>query len=318
MAQPLVSVIMPVYQQERFVAEALRSVMRQSYRPLEIIVLDDCSTDRTFEVAAAQIDAYRGPHRVFLHRNERNLGIETYNVLMQKAQGEFIVQAHGDDVSHGDRVERLVERWLQSKASMVSSNVVQVDETGEPMNLWFQPEAALDCSPEALVRRRWHGPCVGAALAYEREVMEAFGPFVQSRSSVNTDGMLPFRASILKGIAVLEQPLVRFRRHAGAASQRNLGTLPFREAWEAEVAIRSVSDLHSISCVKRLRPDDAHLDTLRILVQSEMLRHAVTWARFRTAMRGRGWRLEWTEPADARGAVDDDIPAEAESDAPVS
>lgn len=318
MEGPLVSVIMPVYEQERYVAEALQSVLAQTYRPLEIIVIDDCSTDRTFDVAAAEIARYRGPHRVVLHRNERNLGIETYNVLMAKAEGGFIVQAHGDDISVPSRVDRLVARWRAAKVSMVSSNVVQVDESGQPMNFWFKPGSALDCSAEGLIGKRWHGPCVGAALAYEREVIEAFGRFGQRRSTICTDGILPFRAALLKGISILNQPLVRFRRHPSAASQRKPEGYPFLEAWEAEVMIRIVGDLHSVDRLKRRRPGDARLDALRAQLLREMLNHAASWSRMRTFMRSQGWRCEWTRRGVGREDAVEEPPGQAVSPAPVS
>ena len=54
MSGPLVSVLMPIFQQERYVAEALRSVMAQTYQPLEIIISDDCSADRTLEIGSTR------------------------------------------------------------------------------------------------------------------------------------------------------------------------------------------------------------------------------------------------------------------------
>lgn len=311
MSGPLVSVIMPVYQQERYVAAAFRSVLAQTYSPLEVVVADDCSTDRTFGIVEALASAYRGPHRVILHRNEWNHGIENYNVLMAKAQGVFIVQAHGDDISYPQRVDHLVRRWRETKVSLVSSNVVKIDEEGRQTGVWFVPGSVLDCTPEGLIRERWHGPCVGASLAYEREVIEAFGPFSRVQHTICTDGILPFRAALLKGISIVHQALVQFRRHSKAASERDSEQVVFLEAWQAEVMIRILGDLYSLARVRRRRPRDPRLAALRSELQREMLKQAASWSRLRTAMRSRGWRCEWTRHCAQSAAADEQVLEEA-------
>ena len=68
----LVSVLIPLYNHKRYIVEALRSVLRQTYRSIEVVVVDDCSTDGSLEVAREVAD---GDPRVFFHRNPKNLGV---------------------------------------------------------------------------------------------------------------------------------------------------------------------------------------------------------------------------------------------------
>ncbi|MDP6474553.1 MAG: glycosyltransferase [Alphaproteobacteria bacterium] len=98
-ATPTVSFLLPAYNQEAFVRDAVRSVLAQDYEPLEIILSDDCSSDRTFEIIENEASAYKGPHSVVLNRNEMNLGIEHINKLQQLASGTILVTGHGDDLS---------------------------------------------------------------------------------------------------------------------------------------------------------------------------------------------------------------------------
>ena len=69
---PLVSVCMLCYNQEQYITEAVGSMLAQTYSPLEIIVSDDCSTDRTWEILQKIKDDYTGPHQLIIHRNEKN------------------------------------------------------------------------------------------------------------------------------------------------------------------------------------------------------------------------------------------------------
>lgn len=104
---PLVSVIIPCYNTERFVESSVRSIMEQTYTNLEILVTDDCSTDGTFlilqRLAAEDL-------RIRLFRNEENLKIvKTLNNMVSAASGKYIARMDADDISLPTRIERQVE-----------------------------------------------------------------------------------------------------------------------------------------------------------------------------------------------------------------
>lgn len=92
---PKVSVMIPTYNQENYIAQAIESVLMQDYDNLEIIVADDCSTDNTGEI----IKKYMSDNRVKYIRNEQNLGrVKNYrNILLNHTSGEWIVNLDGDD-----------------------------------------------------------------------------------------------------------------------------------------------------------------------------------------------------------------------------
>jgi glycosyltransferase involved in cell wall biosynthesis len=105
MTAPLVSCIVPVFNGEAYLREALTSIRTQTYRPLEIIVVDDGSTDGTATVARGVGDAVRyvrqgnaGPAAA------RNLGIAS-------ARGDFIAFLDADDLWHGDKLTRQMARF---------------------------------------------------------------------------------------------------------------------------------------------------------------------------------------------------------------
>lgn len=89
-----VSVQIPTFNQEKFIANAIESALLQNYPDLEVIVLDDCSTDNTYQVAGSFTDA-----RLKVFRNDKNIGrVKNYNrLLYELVSGEWVVNLDGDD-----------------------------------------------------------------------------------------------------------------------------------------------------------------------------------------------------------------------------
>ena len=111
--RPLVSFILLAYNQERYIHQAIDGALSQAYSPLEIILSDDCSPDRTFAIMQEKASAYVGPHEIVLNRNSQNLGLgRHYSRAMELAHGEIVELAAGDDISLPSRTEESV-RMLQ-------------------------------------------------------------------------------------------------------------------------------------------------------------------------------------------------------------
>lgn len=127
---PLISVIMPIFNVEKFVLEATTSILNQTYTNLEIIIIDDCSTDNTYEIIEkfAQTDK-----RIKLYRNDKNIKlVATLNRALQYVTGEYVLRMDGDDISEPNRVEKLYE-FLRNHSDymLVSSQVKTIDEYGK-------------------------------------------------------------------------------------------------------------------------------------------------------------------------------------------
>lgn len=102
---PLVSICIPAYNAERFIAETLESALRQDYPCLEIVVSDDCSTDRTLEI----IGGYES-QGVRLLRQERNLGMHAnWNAVILASRGKYVVKLDADDLLEPPYVSGMVQ-----------------------------------------------------------------------------------------------------------------------------------------------------------------------------------------------------------------
>jgi glycosyltransferase involved in cell wall biosynthesis len=210
---PLVSLILLVYNHERFVAEAIHGALSQTYSPLEIILSDDCSKDESFAIIERETANYRGKHAIRLNRNARNLGFARHlSWLNTIVRGNLVVVAAGDDVSNPNRVERLVEAWTAAGGGLacLCSSVIGIDESSRERGLERHPEA-LALNAPALIRGGASVP--GCSQAWARDIFTLFGPM--QAGSFQEDIAIPFRASLGGKILYVEEPLVRYRRHAG-------------------------------------------------------------------------------------------------------
>lgn len=116
---PLVSVIMPAFQAEQTLAVAAKSILRQTWRPLELIIVDDCSSDRTSEAAQ---EIAKSDSRVRVLRNRANVGpYVSKNLALTIAQGVYVTGHDADDWAHPQRIERHVAAMLSSGGKLRAS-----------------------------------------------------------------------------------------------------------------------------------------------------------------------------------------------------
>ena len=132
---PLVSFCIFAYNQEKFIADAIKGAFSQDYENLEIIISDDCSTDKTYEIMKTMAEIYKGKHKIILNHNDHNLGIREHvnKVLYEIAKGDYILLAGGDDVSAPNRTATYVDIFL--KFPYVTSISCLSEEVDENLSL---------------------------------------------------------------------------------------------------------------------------------------------------------------------------------------
>jgi glycosyltransferase involved in cell wall biosynthesis len=234
--EPLITLILLCYNHEKFIAEALDSVLAQSYVPLEIVIIDDCSSDRTAEIITGKLAAHLGGSKIPFVRNPRNMGgkisIETG---LKMTTGRFVLIISGDDVMLPEMVGDMARVWIEHDVSLVAANAFLIDEYSNSLNRTFRDQNVRgDDSFETLARDGGNACCFGAAMGFEREIYTTFGWPPQYLGAF--DIMLPYYAYLLRGARYIEKPLLRYRVHSGNTSlsliednQDTLGQLVTRE-----------------------------------------------------------------------------------------
>ncbi len=124
---PLVSVVMPVYNAEKYLKESIDSILNQSYRNIELVIVNDGSTDSSKDIILGITDS-----RIRLIENERNSGIVfTRNAGLESASGEYIATLDSDDIALPDRLEKQVKFLEENRThGMCGTFYIVIDGNG--------------------------------------------------------------------------------------------------------------------------------------------------------------------------------------------
>ncbi|HYF70063.1 MAG TPA: glycosyltransferase [Ohtaekwangia sp.] len=138
MDKPLVTIICLCYNHERFVREAIASVINQTYQHIEIIVVDDASTDNSVSVITSIVSEF--PHIQFLPLGENLGNCKAFNKGLALANGKFIIDLSTDDVLHLERVALQVDYFSKYDSSygVLFTDAVYIDEAGNFMRHHFE------------------------------------------------------------------------------------------------------------------------------------------------------------------------------------
>lgn len=244
--RPLITFALFAYNQDNYIKEAVEGAFSQTYSPLEIILSDDCSADRTFEIMKEMTAAYCGPHQIILNRNEKNLGIGDHvNRIMELAGGELIVAAAGDDVSLPNRVAELYLAWEDSnrKALSLFSAYIKIDEAGNKIGIVDRGDALADYDYSILLKTP-DSIVPGCAHAWDRRVFEVYGSLMAG--SVIEDIPISFRSAYLGTIRYIPQPLVLYRLSPGSICRSRFRDVPKRNRDFMRAYQNILMDLSSI------------------------------------------------------------------------
>lgn len=170
--QPLISIIVPVYNVERYLARCLDSLLNQTYRNLEIWLIDDGSKDRSSRICD-EYQARDSRIRVIHKENggvssARNLGLDRYT-------GDFLMFQDADDYLCEDAIETLYKRMICDQSDMVIGRTVHVDETGKILlDAYSSMTDEVMTAQEAWERlgTKRDLPCYSGAKLHKKSVLE--------------------------------------------------------------------------------------------------------------------------------------------------
>lgn len=220
-SKPLVTFGVAGYNHERYVREAIAGVLGQTYEPLDIILSDDCSSDRTFEIMQEMAESYRGPHQIRLNRNKRNIGIAAhFTKLMDMARGEIFTGSASDDISTPDRVAKIVDAFQKygERVTCVWTNALQVDGGGSAVRPYFPVEwrGNKDEGPGPIMNVACAPWVLGATVAYDMKVWRLFGGL--DPGLPHEDVAMAIRCRLIGDILYLPEMLVHYRIHGSNLS----------------------------------------------------------------------------------------------------
>jgi glycosyltransferase involved in cell wall biosynthesis len=220
---PLVSIVIPAYNAERFLREALSSICAQTHADLEIIVCDDASTDRTGEIARDT-----GDDRVRYLRNDRTLGgYGAMNRGVRESRGDYVAIYHADDV-YDDRIVERELAFLRARSDVGAVFCLDrfIDESGREYNRLRLPKALdrvdlFDTKLLADSLLRYKNTFLRTpSVMFRRAAFESVGGFDQTGFGIAADLDMWVRLSLEWRIGLVHEYLMAYRHYAAQWSKQ--------------------------------------------------------------------------------------------------
>ena len=145
MIDGLVSIIMPSWNTGKFIGESIQSVLNQTYKKWELIIVDDCSTDNTDEVVASFNDK-----RIRYFKNDKNSGAAlTRNRAIREAEGEWIAFLDSDDLWAAQKLEKQISFMKKNNYVFSYHDFVKIDEKSNALNVYVS-------GPDVVTKRKMY------------------------------------------------------------------------------------------------------------------------------------------------------------------
>ena len=205
---PLVSVLMPNYNCEKYINEAIESILKQTYKNFEFIIIDDSSTDNSWEI----IKKYsKKDKRIKCFRNEKNLQIvKTRNKLFEKVSknSKYLAIMDSDDISHKDRLKKQVhflEKKENKNVGVVGTNLIFINENSKEIG---KREYKKEITKKDILIK---SPIAQPSCMIRKEVIKKVGNYKKDKYDVAKDFDLWVRVFEFFEIKNIQENLIKYR-----------------------------------------------------------------------------------------------------------
>ena len=208
-----VSCVMPVYNGEKYLRETIESILNQTYKDFEFIIIDDGSTDNSVKIIESYNDS-----RIKLYKNEKNMGIsDSTNKGIELAKGEYIALTDHDDIYYNTRLEKQVKYLDENMdvgavSAWWSINGEKIEYFFENVNiftilLWYQKG-----------KNKFRYAVINPTLMVRKDIFIKYGLKYDYDYNFAQDMNMVFDLLKVTKIKVLQEVLVNYRWHGGNSS----------------------------------------------------------------------------------------------------
>lgn len=161
--KPLISVILAVFNDEKNITHAITSILDQTYRNIELLIIDDCSTDKTLDKINSFDDT-----RIKVFKNESNLGLtKSLNLLINHSIGDLIARQDSDDISYPERLEKQLKFLIKKDLDACATRAfVKNSRKGRPFLTHLLPVSAV---------LKFKNPFIHGTLLIKTKVIKSVG-----------------------------------------------------------------------------------------------------------------------------------------------
>lgn len=248
------SVVLIAYNQEETVKMAVKSLLEQTGGPYEILLSDDSSTDKTYEIMQEAVSEFPTVHTVIFNRNDKNLGIaEHINKVFDISSGDIVIFNAGDDISLPNRCTRLLEEFERTNAWLVHSHAKCVDKNGNVAQQSYR-NAQFFKTDDLAALSTAKALFLGATGSYHRNIVDKYGKL--SNPNLFEDLIFGFRAALERKISFIDDELLIYLSHGGVSSKTDING-------NAKQNLASYKSLTRFLAVLEQRENDAKIFGLK-------------------------------------------------------
>lgn len=208
---PKISVILPVYNAEKYIAESIKSILDQTFRDFEFIIINDGSKDKSEEI----ILSFKDERIVYI--SQQNIGLAaTLNKGIEVAKGSYIARQDNDDISFKERLRIQYEFLEKNKGiDLVGASAEIIDEKGQPTGRFHRHETSNDCLKFFLL---FDNPFVHSAVMFRKATVQKIGGYNTSKE-IFEDYNLWSRIARVSGVSNVPDVLLKYREVATGMSK---------------------------------------------------------------------------------------------------
>ncbi|NQT30024.1 MAG: glycosyltransferase [Candidatus Saganbacteria bacterium] len=225
MSKPKVSVCIPVYNTEKYIGESVNSILNQSYKDFEFVIVDNCSTDATFEI----LESIKDP-RIKLYRNDKNIGSpQNWNRCLELATSEYIALYHADDIYSPTILEEEVKLMdKHHEVGVVFAFVEYLNQSGRHYDDPKLPDIFdeiniydFNTTLNLMMKHACFFVCPTAM--FRKDIIDSVGGFDYRGYKFTFDLDMWLRIAEKSKIGLINKNLIKYRLHA---TQNSLNFLP--------------------------------------------------------------------------------------------
>lgn len=225
MSKSKISVVMSIFNQENFLKESIESILNQTYRDFEFLILDDASTDKSLKI----IKTFKDKRiKVFQNRERQGLA-KRLNFLIRQTKGEYIARMDGDDISSVNRLKEQIE-FLDKHAriALVGSWVKIIDDKGKAIGEFKHPIKYEDIKKAILS----YNPFMHSSVMFRKNVFEKIGGYDENLF-YSQDYDLFLRVAVKYPCVNIPKFLLKFRWQTNFEKQKKQHLLALKIRFKA-------------------------------------------------------------------------------------
>lgn len=231
-----IDILMATYNGEKYIKEQIESILAQDYSNIRCIICDDCSTDRTYEIAKEYV---KKDKRVIVYKNEKNLGvIKNFEKLLSLVESDYYMLADQDDIWKTTKVSDTFQKLKKENADLVFTDLEIVDENMQIKNHSFNRVMGIypKISKEKDIRLVYlYNVVTGCTILTKKKYISKILPLPTNKDVLH-DHYIAL-ATLLSGgkVCYLDKPTIFYRQH----QHNQVGTSRYTDRFKTFQEVRN-------------------------------------------------------------------------------